>query len=40
MKAVSDTNVLIDFFRNPSHREEFEAKKLPPHQHPPVTEST
>jgi predicted nucleic acid-binding protein len=30
MKAVPDTNVLIDFFRNPSHKEEFEAKTLRP----------
>ena len=30
MKAVLDTNVLIDFFRNPNHKEEFEAKTLRP----------
>lgn len=30
MKAVLDTNVLIDFFRNPNHTEEFEAKTLRP----------
>ncbi len=30
MKAVLDTNVLIDFFRNPDHKEEFEAKTLRP----------
>jgi predicted nucleic acid-binding protein len=30
MKAVPDTNVLIDFFRNPNRREEFEAKTLRP----------
>jgi predicted nucleic acid-binding protein len=30
MKAVLDTNVLIDFFRNPNHKEGFEAKTLRP----------
>jgi predicted nucleic acid-binding protein len=30
MKAVLDTNVLIDFFRNPNCREAFEAKTLRP----------
>jgi predicted nucleic acid-binding protein len=30
MKAVLDTNVLIDFFRNPNHKEEFEARTLRP----------
>ncbi len=30
MRAVPDTNVLIDFFRNPNHKEEFEEKTLRP----------
>jgi len=30
MKAVPDTDVLIDFFRNPNHDEEFESKTLRP----------
>lgn len=30
MKALLDTNVLIDFFRNPNHKEEFEARTLRP----------
>lgn len=30
MKAIPDTNVLIDFFRNPNHKEEFEARMLRP----------
>ena len=30
MKAVPDTNVLLDFFRNPNHKEEFEARTLRP----------
>lgn len=30
MKAVLDTNVLISFFRNPNHKEEFEERMLRP----------
>ena len=30
MKAVLDTNVLINFFRNPNHKEDFEERMLRP----------
>ena len=30
MKAVLDTNVLIDFFRHPQHREAFESRTMRP----------